>query len=294
MNPVVEQDSSQEWKYDKREVLSPKEFLNEIYAKMKAKRILSVGEFHDENQDASYNWILKHQGAILHAYDWYRQSLILDPSRAPALDRLLPRDSLLLDELAKQNPPFEQLAKMHVGRVFALAVLPLARSAGYTDLILEGLDEDNPQDSIENSKDRAGDLLRLTLAMSLGMRIHGEAVVAPAWKVADSLFSKIEEVSDRYRDARIIVYNGATHNMTEPVGGQMMVHEEGFAPYAANRLSYASRARQEWGSQYGAIDLLNGQKPLPDSHFKAMQENAQDTGITRYSHGFDQQTYIIK
>ena len=97
----------------------------------------------------------------MEAYDFYRNYNKQPPL---TLERFLRHDSTLLKELAQENPSFDNLKKMHAGRLFALAVLPLARSTGYTHLILEGFDETDPAKTLARSKDRAGDLLRITMA----------------------------------------------------------------------------------------------------------------------------------
>jgi hypothetical protein len=203
-----------------------------------------------------------------------------------------------LENLAsKQQPSFDDLKQMHVGRLFALGILPIAVAAGYTDLVLEGFDDRNPGRTIQRSKDKTGDLIRMTSAMMLGMRIHGawpDGNFPTPTDVSDALFEKIKTAKEANPDAKVIVYNGAVHNMTEPFKTGTKVSLGPFGEEDASEWTYAPRAREVWGDSYGAIDLLNGNRPLPESQFKLMQDKAEPGVITRFSHGFDQQTYVLK
>ncbi len=296
MDVVSEQTGVHEWgEYAERRVLAPPEFIKEISEKLKEKDILSVGEHHDLEQDASYGWIQQFAGEIFEAYDWYRLGKITGKEPMP-FERLLRRESKLVEKLMERQPSFEELKKMHVGRFFALGVLPLAKAAGYTDLVLEGFDEISPGASYQLSKDKTGDLLRLTYAMILGFNIHGAwprgQFVKPE-EVGDSIFEKIKAAKTSNPEAKILVYNGAMHNVTEPFKLGSKVSLGIFGETDPNEWSYAPRARELWGEWYGAMDLMNGGRPLPNSHFKYMQEKAEPGQITRFTHGIDQQTYIL-
>lgn len=292
-----EQGQTQEWGYNRKEVVTPIEFLREISDTLRRKDILSVGEHHDMEQDESYRWIQQHAGEIIEAYDWYRIGKITG-KHTPPFERLLKPESRLSENLAnRQQPTFDELRHLHVGRLFALGILPLARAAGYTDLVLEGFDDINPARTIQRSKDKTGDLLRIVSAMKLGMRIHGawpdKMFPMPA-DIGDALFDKIKAAKEANPDAKIIVYNGAVHNMTEPFRAGTKVSLGFFGETDASEWTYAPRARALWGDRYGAIDILNGNRPLPDSHYKFMQVKAEPGVITRFSHGFDQQTFVLK
>ncbi len=283
-----------EWQYNKKEIVTPKDFLKDILTTMQGAEVCSFGEYHDERTDPSYSFLLNHMGEILDIYHYYKG---FRESPKPAIelsfDRLLRLGSTLVEELDKANPSMAQLQKMHVGRLFGLAILPLARYAGYTDLVLEGVDEINPGTTLERSKDQIGDLLRLTTAMRLGMNIHGAYDTGrfPTGKgVADALWSKIKDIKEKTPETHVIVYNGALHNMTEPSQGEV---SEGFLKYDASELTYAPQARKLWGDKFRAIDLLNGDRLLPQSHFRYMQDQAQPDAITRFSHGINQQTYVL-
>ncbi len=197
----------------------------------------------------------------------------------------------------EKQPTLEALTQFHPGRLFAVGILPLARSLGYTDLVLEGFDVNNPANSLERSKDKAGDLLRLTSAMMLDMNIHGayprSRFVTPT-DIGNELFSTIKAVKEASPEAKILAYNGAVHNMTDPFKKGTHVHESFLSSSDASEWSYAPRAKELWGDRYGVIDLLGGNSTLPDSHFKYMQEYAQNGVVTRYLHGVNQNTYVFK
>jgi hypothetical protein len=45
------------WQYTQKETLSPKDFGLEISQTFKDKKVVSVGEYHDENIDTSFKWL---------------------------------------------------------------------------------------------------------------------------------------------------------------------------------------------------------------------------------------------
>lgn len=286
---------SHEWQYKKKEVVTPKDFLRDILSKLQAAELCSFGEYHDERIDQSYSFLLQHQAEILEIYHWLRffNESSQNATRLP-FERLLPPRSTLVEEMDALNPSMDQLQKMHCGRLFGLVLLPLARHVGYTDLVLEGVDENNPGATLARSKDQIGDLLRITTAMRLGMKIHGAYDTSrfPTGKgVADALWLKIKDIKQKDPHSRTIVYNGAAHNMTEPLHGNV---SEGFFHYDASELTYAPKAIEMYGDKYSATDLLNGDRLLPSGHFRFMQEQAQPGAITKYTHGINQQTYVLK
>lgn len=291
-----EQPQTNEWGYASKDVISPKEFLTDIADTLKSHDVVSVGESHDMEQDQSYGWIQQHTGEILEAYDWYRLGRITGKSALP-LEKLLRPESRLLENLANHKKlTIEDLKQMHVGRLFALMVLPMACLVGYTDLVLEGFDDINPGRFIQRSKDKTGDLLRMTSAMMWGMTLHGaypDGMFTTPTDIGNALFTKIKEVKDAKPDAKIIAYNGAVHNMTEPFKTGTKV-SEGLLSSDASEWTYAPRARDLWGERYAAIDLLNGDRSLPMSHFKFMQEQSEKSAITRFSHGVNQKTYVLQ
>lgn len=293
--PTGEQPQKQDWGYTRKDTLTPKDFLRRIQDKLKAKDVLSVGEAHDMNQDTSFSWILDHEKEILEAYNIYRMAQ--DVSKpAPPFEGLLRRDSRFLEKLAQENTSFDHVRKMHVGRLFALSILPLARLAGYTDIVLEGVDDRNPGRLLDRSTDRSGDLLRLTAAMMLGLKIHGaysDGMFTTAADIGDAVFAKMGEVKDRNPNAKVVVYNGAVHNMTEPYKEGTKI-KEGIVEYDVSEMTYAPRAIELWGDRYGAIDLINGDRLMPESQFRFMQQQASDDVITCFTHGIDQQTYVLK
>ncbi len=154
----------------------------------------------------------------------------------------------------------------------------------------------NPGKTIGRSTDRTGDLLKMVSSMMLGMRIHGawpDSSMHSPKDTGDSLLKKIKDVKTKNPTARIIVYNGAIHNMTEAFKSGSVVSSD-LRRLDASEWTYAPRAIEMWGNRYGAIDLLNGNSPLPESHYKYMQKDALSNAITCYTHGIDQQSYVFK
>ena len=256
-----------------------------------------MGESHNLEVDTSYNWLNEFSGEILDAYSYYRMGKNSSKPTPPFEQLLRPGSQLLARFRQEKQPTLEVLTQFHPGRLFAVGILPLARALGYKDLILEGLNEHNPTDMIERSKDKAGDLLRLTSAMMLGMNIHGanpSGRYPTPTDIGDELFSTIKAVEKKDPEAKIIVYNGAVHNMTESFKAGTRVHEGLFSASDASEWTYAPRAKEMWGDRYGAIDLLGGNSILPVSHFKHMQVEAAKGAVTRFSHGVGQKTYVFK
>lgn len=298
MNPDGEQAQTHEWQYLNKDELTQPEFFGEISKTLQEADVLSVGEHHDDLQDSSFAWIQQYTGEILQAYDIYGMHRAKRPEEPlPDLDQVLPRESDLLARLTQEGPTFEEAKKMHVGRLFTFAVLPLAASAGYTDVVLEGLNERNPGQSIQKSKDKSGDLLRLTMAMWLGMDIHGaypEGSFPTPEAVGDSIFEKLKAVKEAKPAAKVIAYNGATHNMTEPFKKGTVVDLGFFGKTDASEWSYAPKAKALWGDKYKAIDLINGDRELPASHFRHMQQKSAEGVVTRFTHGVGQKSYVFK
>lgn len=294
----TENDFKIEFEYKKAELSGPKEFFSKILGKLKKSEVVSIGEAHNENSDKSYAWILKYEQEIVNAYNWYHsiQNAPGGDKKLPRLDQILAPNSTLEEELGSQgaNNTFEALRKMHTGRLFANVILPSAKILGYTDVVLEGFDESSPNTSLSRSKDKIGDLLKITSAMTLGMRIHGAyagSLLDTAAGVAESLISKTKSIKEKYKDAKFIVYNGAIHNMTDAISNTTV--KEGLAEYKASDLSYAPEAIALWGDKYGSINVFNEDAKLPESHFSVMQKDVSRGIITEFSHGVDQQTYFI-
>lgn len=297
MDQQGEQSAIHEWKYSDKRILTPKEFLLEVKDKLSKKKVLSIGEHHDMEQDESYSWIQQYSGEILEAYQFYKIGKNSHKFSPSFVELLRPTSELRKRLTQMQRPSFDELRKMHVGRLFAFGVLPIAKALDYTNIVLEGFDENDPLRTIQRSKDKTGDLLRITSAMMLDMNIYGalsDGIFSTPTDIGNSLFETIREVKDTDPDAKIVVYNGALHSMTEPFKSGTTVKEGLLQISDASQWTYAPRAKELWGDQYGAIDLLNGDRLLPPSHFRYMQEQADADSITCFSHGVDQQTYVLK
>lgn len=298
MDGQEEQSHQYEWGYSNKEVLEPDAFEAQLKSVFQERDVVSVGEYHDERRDTSFAWLQDHRDEILQTYDWYRMmGDKSEPEPFITMLKLLPPGSQLFDRLTKGFPSMHELRKLHVGRMFAFQVLPAARNAGYTHLVLEGVDAANPARTLERSKDQTGDLLRITMAMMMGMKIHGaysEGVLSTPVDIANTLFDEVKQIRDSDPNAKVVVYNGASHSMTEPFKKGTQVGA-GILSFDASELTYAPKARELWGDRYGAIDLIGGDKSLVGlGHFTHMQQEAKPDQITMFTHGVNQQTFVIK
>lgn len=284
-----------EWKYLSKEILTPKDFLRRLATVFEEKEIVSVGEAHDVNDDSSYGWLQSFKGDILQAFSSYRLVTEIKGGALPRSDfeRSLPPDSKLLRALESHPISFKDLAAMHPGRLFAVGVLPLSRFSGFTELVLEGEIAERTDVHFQRSKDTTGDLLRLTIGMIMGMRIHSAYAGGFLSTVADvgqAVYHKITEIKKNNPQAKILAYNGAMHNMTKPFQGRGQ-EIPGIA-FDLAQITYAPQLIKDYGDRYAAIDLL-GAKPLPESHFAQMQREAEGE-ITCFTHGQGQMSFVIK
>ena len=284
-----------DWQYDSKESVDPLVFLQQISNTLQQSSIVSFGEQHDLRVDESFSWILSFQNEILEAYHVYSLTMgIENPKPMETFQRCLRRGSRLINVLSENLSSFEEVRNMHVGRMFALHILPLARNLGYTEVVLEGVEAKNPARLIDRSTDKIGDLLRILMAMVLGMRVHGayaDGLLSTAVDVGVELQDKINEVKTNNPDSKIIVYNGAMHNMTIPYQG---THASipGIS-MDVSQITYAPDLIAEYGSQYSAIDMLNKDRTIPTGHFSQMQEESEAGEITCFKHGIRQQSFVI-
>lgn len=291
-----------EWSYTTKETLEPKVFLGQVSTKLKEAKVISIGEIHDENSSQDFGWIRVHQDEIINALEKYaiiQDHIPLDPG--VTLKRLLGSGSALMVELEKQKPSFDDLRKAHTSRLFALAILPLARVNGFTDIVLEGLEPSNFRNIIENkmSKDIIGDLMKCLFAMAAGLRIHGVpvsgSIFSDGTEVGDDLFSETVKITDKHPDAKVLVYGGAAHNLTDP--GDLTISGP-LGPIKLGNLSYAPRATTKWGERYKSIDLfsrktLERAPKIGNTVYGKMMADSTKGEITAFTHKSGQVTYII-
>jgi hypothetical protein len=284
-----------EWGYTKSEVLDTDTFLKQLVELFKEKKIVSIGEVHDNNNDTSFDWIINYGGEISVAYDFYQHAQQQQQPKI-SLERLLPNESTLIHAIRSISLNPEDYRDKHAGRLFAMLVLPIAKLSGFTDVVFEG--DPDPRAILSEhgdmlNRDKIGAALRVTMAMYWGLNIHGASFTRSqtANVVGDLIFDKIREIRKHNPDAKVLVYNGAMHNMTIPITGTMAEYGAG---YDASGITYAPRALKSWGPDYGAIDIINHTPPIEDEiHFQFMQEHADPYGVTCFSHGINQKTYII-
>lgn len=291
---IDEKGINHEWTYDSKNELSPTEFLATLFSLIKDAEIVSVGEHHDDNQDTSHNWILNFEDEILTAAHHYQQYCSAYQPNKDTFKIFLPRDSQLVNRLDDIKTSFDDIRLLHVGRFFALQFLKLAYMSGFTDIVFEGINTSNFYANYKMSKDRIGDLLRLVCAMRLGMRIHGAYAgtrFPTPVDVGQALKEKIENVKENDPTARVIVYNGATHNMTVPYQGKFSLLPG--LTIDVSKITYAPDLMRRYRSKYVSIDLLNKRRKLPASQFSQMQKEAQDGCVTAYEHGIRQTTFVI-
>ena len=60
-----------------------------------------------------------------------------------------------------------------------------------------------------------------------------------------------------------------------------------------SEITYAPDAIKKWENSYGAINIFNSRIPLPQSHFRIMQQKADPKSITCFRHGVDELTFFI-
>jgi len=291
-----------EWSYENKTSLDSKDFLKQVSDHLKGAKVVSFGEIHDENHEQDFDWLLPHQEEIVTALEKYSQIQdIVSPEPVDTLRKLLGHESPLMLELERQKPSFNTLRESHSSRLFALAILPLARVNGFTDIVLEGLEPSNFRHIIKDkrSKDLIGDLLKCLLAMLTGLRIHGipvsGGILSTGENVGDDLFRKTAEITDEFQDAKVLVYGGAAHNLTDP--GDLSISGP-FGPIKLAKLSYAPRAIAKWGGRYISIDLfsrktLERTKKIGDTIYGQMMDDSVKGEITAFTHKSGQITYII-
>lgn len=284
-----------DWQYSNKESLGDKEFLQEIFNLLKSHKVFSVGEYHDENIDQSFLWILNHKTEIFRAFDKFRYLQNLTSAEQPSnlFEECLDRDSLLLNSLKLLVPSFAEMKKMHAGRLFAFALMPLAKAAGYTDIVLEGFDSSNPERLFEQSKDKIGYLIRMLMIMVLNFKVSGVDEVGlfkTPVNIGQGLFSAVTRIIDADQGAKVLIYNGAMHSATQPFVGKVGDFFTG--GFDLSEISYANRAIVRWGDQFQPIDIFPKLPLLPTSHYREMQEQA-GSGITCFTHGVGQRSYVI-
>lgn len=291
-----------EWRYENRTTLDTKAFLRQVSDHLKEARVVSFGEIHDENHEQDFGWLLPHQDEIVTALEKYSQfQNIVSPEPVDTLRKLLGPESALMLELERQKPSFNTLRESHSSRLFALAILPLARVNGFTDIVFEGLEPSNFRHILKDkrSKDLIGDLLKCLLAMLTGLRIHGVPVsggiLSTGEAVGNDLFRKTVEITDGQPDAKVVVYGGAAHSLTDP--GDLSISGP-FGPIKLAKLSYGPKAITKWGKQYKSIDLfcrrtLDRTPEIRATIYGQMMADSAKGEISAFTHKSGQVTYII-
>ena len=288
-------EAEHDWKYDSKTELQNGDFFFFLLDSINEAEIVSIGEYHDLEQNSSFSWILDYSEDILEAARQHQRLLKSGKSRDDlSFQSFLPFDSDLMQKLDGVNSNLNELRSMHVGIFFAMRLLPIAAKLGFTDVIFEGLNDSNMLASYEFSKDKVGDLLRIVMATRLDMIIHGARSskdLPSAVDVGQELKTKIDECKEEKPDARIIVYNGAMHNMTITYTAPFFYFPG--VKLDTAKISYAPAMIEKYGARYVAIDLLNKNKAIPSSHFQLMTEEASSNQITMYKHGIRQKTFVI-
>lgn len=284
-----------DWQYLSKESIEDEIFLRELYSILESHEVFSVGEHHDENTDQSFVWILNHEAEILEAFDIYKrlQELPVEDRNPRLIEACFRHESVFLAKFQQALPSFTEMKKMHVGRLFAFCLMPLAKATGYNYLVLEGVDSNDPARLLELSKDRVGDLIRILMSIVLNFKVSGvveKGIFKTPVDIGQGLLNAAIRIKEGDPSGKVLIYNGAMHNETQPFTGEISLPWG--IRYDAKDISYAPRARALWGEQYQSINLLSRSRMLPQSHYSVMQGEAGD-GITRFNHGINQKTYVI-
>lgn len=156
-----------QWQYTRKETLTSENFVKQLLQTLRQNDVISFGEFHDENRDQSFSWLSEYEHDIYEAYNICSTAQSVTNKRV-TLKQCVPHNSLLLTALSNSKVDFNQLRGMHAGRLFGLLVISLTQRAGFTDIVFEG-DPGNPE-IVKLSKDKIGDLFRLTAGLFFGVR----------------------------------------------------------------------------------------------------------------------------
>lgn len=270
---------------------------------MKGRRVVSFGEEHDENRDQSFRNILRFEQLILHAYSYRRH----ERWRGRSLDfadllEFLGRnfDSLLVNDFIQflqdmTSIPLEAILRQPASRIFALVILPLSKRLGYTDVVVEGLYEEDPWRTIERSKDRIGMLLKILTGLICDLNIRGaydENFLQPGVGVALAFQRRVNAIFDENPSARVVTYSGGAHNLTKPIKGTWS-----FGPITIDlsQFTFAPAFQQRWGQHFLSIDLVT--RHTADSKFNStfaeLRRRAAENVIREVNHSRGQIAFVF-
>lgn len=286
------------------EVQDLKDMLRTIAYSIADKQVVSFGDAHNDNKDTSVSDLLKHSDLICEIYKRYAYfQNINKPEPSSTFVQALTSLEKYSPELASQIEIFRinplgmylddhELINCHPSRIFAKGILPLGIKLGFTDLVLEGLLENDPHKTFMLSKDRIGTLMILTAAMLLGYKIHEANVFTSPIDTGDAILKSIQAAT-QYPAARVLVFNGAMHNMTIPFKGEVWLPMTGRID--VSKTSYAPALIGEYGDRFKAIDLFSTKTEFPPSRFATMKDLALESGgqIVKIEHGKNQTTFFL-
>lgn len=281
--------------------LHPSAFQNRLHGLMNGKKLVSFGEEHDGNRDPSFAEVLGFKDIIFPAYSQIVMNGVY-PNIATFLARhrlSYPKEDLIRFILFVEkllSPSVEDVMAMSASRVFASTVMPVAHKMGYTDLVLEGFFERDPEQTLELSKDRIGLLLIMTATLCLGIHLHGTDSghvlfsLDQGKTMADALRVTIDGIFKENPNARVLSYNGGLHNMTVPIQGRiagLLGHE-----IDLSQMTFAPHYMAMLGREFLSVDLVTP-SDSQQNHFALLRERAIAGRITEVPHSKGQVAFVF-
>ena len=260
------------------------------------KRIVSFGEEHDLNMDTSFSEVLQLSGPIfkvqynmlVHHPDGEEERIAMIRHEFKQAGKLQALDALLKK---MQDQSIGELCQYHPGRLFATRLMPLLRNLGYTDIIMEGLNDVDPASTFRRSKDQIGTLLMMLQAHILGIRVHGvySEGIWSLFYLSEYFLEKIDKIHECIPDARIITFSGALHNMTMPLEGKVPLGDREFD---IKDSSFAKKLQEIWGREFQSIDLVDFNSTTA-SHLETFRRYGHAGNIVEVSHSNDQVAFVL-
>lgn len=283
--------------------LMPEVFGDRLRDLINDRKLVAFGEEHDCNRDPSFEEVLGFKDIIFPAYRqivmngaYPNIATFLGQHRLIYSNEDLIRFALFLEKLFL--PSVEDVMTMSASRVFAAVTMPVAHEVGFTDLVLEGFFESDPERTLKLSKDRIGLLLIMTAALCLGIHLHGtdqgphiSSLLDPGKSMVDALRVAIDGIFKDNPNARVLSYNGAMHNLTVPFQGKLaglLGHE-----IDVSQWTFAPHYMERFGPQFLSVDLVTP-SDSQQNHFALLREKRAVAGrINEVPHSKGQVAFVF-
>lgn len=258
----------------------PKDFATHLEPLIAGKKIVSFGEEHNLNKDKTYGEINKYKDLIFSLYGTMKlfrfknlSELVEDMRRREPNSKELKDLKALLEYCAEEGNE-KDFSKVTSSRIFASHVIPTLKKEGFTDVVIEGFNEDRPSENYELSKDRTGYLLIMLTAMTHDLKIHGaySGGLDFGFGVAESFRHKVDSITAKDPKARVATYNGGAHNLTVPMTGN--------APFIGrpmSELSFVPHFSDKYGDKFKSIDLVT-KSPTATDQVRTPYDVLRQTG----------------